>query len=204
MSWRDPVANAHPMAAPLLLETERLLLRAPADADLDTLFEVHADPVTNHHSPHGPLHERAEAQELLQQWQAHWQQRGYGYWVIALREQPAEVIGFGGIMAKPIDGQEGLNLYFRFRPQAWGQGYASEMALTALGLAFTQLQAPAVLAVVRPANTPSRKTLERIGMRLKGSLADVPGQAPSLLYELTAVQYASSPRQKPEPTPFGA
>jgi len=186
------------------IETMRLLLREPLASDLAALFEIHADPITNRFNPGGPMPSPEAAEALLQSWAAHWQAQGYGYWAIAAREQPEQLLGFGGIMAKPIDGQAGLNLYFRFRPQAWGQGYASEMSLAALALAFERLYAPAVLAVVRPANMPSRKTLERIGMRLKGSLADVPGQPPRLLYEMTAVHYANTPHTLPLPTPFGA
>lgn len=186
------------------LETARLLLRAPREQDLDEIYGLHADPVTNRFSPGGPLHSAEAAAALLQGWLAHWQSQGFGYWVIAEREHPEQLLGCGGIMNRPIGGQPGLYLYFRFRPHAWGRGYASEMAQAALSQAFDILHAPAVQAVVQPANTPSRKTLERIGMLLKGSLADVPGQAPSLVYEITAARWATLPKTPPEPTPFGA
>lgn len=186
------------------LSTERLLLRAPTAADLDALYEVHADPATNRFSPNGQMHSHAQAQVLLQAWLAHWQHAGYGYWAIALRAQPELLLGFGGLMNKAIDERQGLSLYFRFHPHAWGQGYASEMALAALEQAFARLRAGRVMAVVPPANAPSRKTLERIGMRLTGAWADEPGQPPSLLYEISAEQYAGMPRIKPMPIPFGA
>ncbi|MBT9493623.1 MAG: GNAT family N-acetyltransferase [Paucibacter sp.] len=182
----------------------RLLLRAPRAADLDMVFELHADPVCTRCSASATLGRRDEAQALLQDWLAHWQTHGFGYWVIAAREQPELVIGFGGVMYKTVDGVSGLYLYFRFRPQAWGQGFASEMALQALGLSFDILKQTQVLAIVLPANTPSRKTLERIGMLLKRALADVPGQAPSLVYELSAERFAGLPKVQPQPTPFGA
>lgn len=185
-------------------DTERLVLRPPQDSDLEAMFEIQADPTVNRFNAAAMLSTREAAQELLQCWQRHWQTEGFGYWAIALRTQPEQVLGFGGLMSKRIDGQQGLSLYFRFRPQAWGQGYASEMALAALALAFEHLRAPAVLALVQPANMPSRKTLERIGLHLKASLADVPGQAPNLLYEITAAAFAAAPKLRPEPTPFGA
>ena len=186
------------------LETARLLLRAPREEDLDAIYALHADPVTNRFSPGGPLHSPAAAAELLQGWLAHWRAQNFGYWAIALRERPEELIGLGGIMHRPVAGQPGLYLYFRFQPQHWGQGYASEMSRAALTLAFEQLQAPTVQAIVHPSNTPSRKTLERTGLLLKGSLADVPGQAPSLHYEITARRWAGLPKTPIEPTPFGA
>lgn len=186
------------------LQTARLWLRALREQDLDAVYELHADPVTNRFSPGGPMQSREAAAELLQGWLAHWQAQGFGYWAIALRERPEELIGLGGIMSRPVAGQPGLYLYFRFRPQHWGQGYASEMAQAALALAFEHLQAGAVQAVVQPANTPSRKTLDRLGLLLKGSLADVPGQPPSLQYEISAARWATLPRTPADPTPFGA
>ena len=186
------------------LETARLLLRAPQASDLETVFELHADPIANRLSPSGLLLTREASQALLQSWLEHWQARGFGYWAISARERPEAVIGFGGVMARTIGGVSGLHLYFRFRPQSWGQGLASEMAMRALDLAFDGLGEPSVLAVVLPANTPSRKTLERIGMLLKGAQADVPGQVPSLVYEMTAARFADLPKTIPGPTPFGA
>ncbi len=185
-------------------DTARLLLRAPQAADLDAVFELHADPICTRCSASATLVGRDEAQALLQGWLEHWQACGFGYWVIAAREQPDVVIGFGGVMHKTVDGASGLYLYFRFRPQAWGQGYASEMALKALALSFDALKQGQVRAIVLPANTPSRKTLERIGMLVKSALADVPGQPPSLVYEISAARFAGLPKGQPQPTPFGA
>jgi RimJ/RimL family protein N-acetyltransferase len=186
------------------LETQRLRLRAPRWSDLDAMFELHADPVVNRLSPSGPLLTREASDALLRGWLDHWQDRGYGHWAIAARDQPETLIGFGGVMCRTVGGITGLHLYFRFRPQAWGQGLASEMSLAALELAFEQQHASHVLAVVLPANTPSRKTLERLGMLLKSAQADVPGQAPSLVYEMSALRFAGLPKTPPEPTPFGA
>ena len=199
--------------APLL--TPRLALRAPQLSDLEAMFELHADPVTNRFSPSGPVATREASEALLKGWLAHWQTEGFGYWAITCRDQleradelpgdvVGDVVGFGGVMRRTVDGVTDLYLYFRIRPHAWGQGLASEMALAGLKLAFDSLHEPRVLAVVLPANTPSRKTLERIGMLLKSSLADVPGQPPSLVYEMTAERFAALPKTQPAPTPFGA
>ena len=46
--------------------------------------------------------------------------------------------------------------------------------------------------------------LERAGLRLKGSLANVPGQPADLLYEIASAHYAEMPRLPPQATPFGA
>lgn len=164
--------------------TERLWLRAPEAADLHALHEFHADPATHRYNPAGCLHALADMEAELGRWLLHWQHHGFGYWLVCRREQPQEVLGVGGIMRKRIDGQQAMNLHFRFRPQAWGQGYAAETSCAALALAFEQLHEAEVLSVVRPANQPARRTLERAGLRLIGAWGDVPGQAASLIYEM--------------------
>lgn len=189
---------------PLL--TQRLWLRAPRESDLDAVHALHADPVSHRFTAGGPLRSREAAAELLRGWLAHWQTQGFGHWAIAARERPEALLGFGGLMSEAPgqEGAPGLDLYFRFAPESWGRGYASEMGQAALELAFGELGVEAVRARVQPANTPSRKTLERLGLRLKGSLAETPGQPPDLLYEIDAARWAALPRMPPEPTPFGA
>jgi len=54
-----------------------------------------------------------------------------------------------------------------------------------VGLA-AELHAPRVTGLVRPDNLPSRRALERLGLSLDGELDDFPGQAPSLLYRISA------------------
>ena len=169
--------------------TERLWLRAPEAADLPALHEFHADPATHRYNPAGCLHALADMEAELERWLLHWQHHGFGYWLVCRRERPQEVLGVGGIMRKRIDGQQAMNLHFRFRPQAWGQGYAAETSCAALALAFEQLHEAEVLSVVRPANQPARRTLERAGLRLIGAWGDVPGQAASLIYEMNEACY---------------
>lgn len=164
--------------------TERLCLRAPQAADLAALHEFHADPATHRYNPAGCLHALADMEAELERWLLHWQHHGFGYWLVCRRELPQEVLGVGGVMRKRIDGQQAMNLHFRFRPQAWGQGYAAETCCAALAMAFEQLHEAEVLSVVRPANQPARRTLERAGLRLIGAWGDVPGQAASLIYEM--------------------
>ena len=55
-----------------------------------------------------------------------------------------------------------------------------------------------------PSNAPTRKTLENLGLRIKGSLADGPGSAAALLYELDSGRWATLPRGEPEAVAFAA
>ncbi|MET0211242.1 MAG: GNAT family N-acetyltransferase [Burkholderiaceae bacterium] len=192
-----------PSASPVLprvLATRRLTLRPPAAADVRTLHEALSDPANRRFGAGG-----LAAPERLAHWQALWDRDGIGPWAVVLQDDPqAGAIGFGGLSRERVDGVPSLLLEFHFRSDYWGCGYAAEMAIAALGEAFNVLRTGEVQALLPPGNTAARKTLERLGLRLKGSVADHPGEAASLLYEINACQFADRPPCQPEPTPFGA
>lgn len=162
--------------------TERLILRPPRPEDLASLFAIYGDPATNQFNPAGPLRELEQAQGMLDKWLLHWAAKGYGQWAIATREVPEDVIGFGGLDARLYLDTERLNLGYRFGVNAWGQGFATEMAQAALDFGFAKLEVVEIFALVRPAHLASIKVLERVGMQRFDTLDDVPGQAPSVVY----------------------
>jgi RimJ/RimL family protein N-acetyltransferase len=62
---------------------------------------------------------------------------------------------------------EDLELSWQLRPEAWGNGYASEGARALAGWAFTQ-DIDELFAVARPNNTRAIATARRIGMEWVG------------------------------------
>ena len=145
------------------VETERLVLRRPAGSDLDELHRIHADPRTWLHKPELRHDTREESGRQLAVWLAHWNERGYGYWTV---EREGAVVGFGGVMLIPRwHGRfDVLNLYYRFDPDRWGQGYATETARAALELARRELPQYPVVARIRPGNRESIRVAERTGL----------------------------------------
>ena len=57
-----------------------------------------------------------------------------------------------------------IEVAWRLAPQHWGQGYATEAALASLSFAFGVLHLEEVLAWTTPANRPSRRVMEKLGM----------------------------------------
>jgi RimJ/RimL family protein N-acetyltransferase len=145
--------------------TERLLLRRIQESDLDAVFTLHGDPETNRFNPSGPLRSVDAARELLELWLGDWAHRGMGYWLVERRDAPGTVVGLGGVRHKELEGQKVLNLAYRFSPQSWGSGYATEVARVSLALARKHIPDVPVVAIINLENVPSLRVAERLGMR---------------------------------------
>jgi RimJ/RimL family protein N-acetyltransferase len=74
-------------------------------------------------------------------------------------------VGFSGVRHKELEGQTVLNLAYRFSPQSWGSGYATEVARVALALARKHIPDVPVVAIINLENVPSLRVAERLGMR---------------------------------------
>ena len=171
------------------LTSARLLLRKPTMNDTQALFDIYGDPATNLHNPYGPYPSLAYAADRMNAWLQGWETDGIGQWAVEKRDDPGNIIGFGGLSSKDYGGELRLNLGYRFAASAWGQGYASETAREALRCAFGPLDAPAVYGMVRPSNLPSIHVLSKQGFRLAGQLEDIAGQPPSLIFLLRREDY---------------
>lgn len=143
--------------------TARLFLRRLRNGDGQALFAVHGDPATNLFNPAGPHPDLATSEEMLRECILHWDVCGFGYWAVTL-QQKENIIGFGGVEHRVWRDRDVLNLYYRFTPGAWGQGYATELARTAATLARKHLPFWPVIARTRAANTASIRTAERAGL----------------------------------------
>jgi RimJ/RimL family protein N-acetyltransferase len=153
-----------------VVTTERLVLRRLQSTDGPAMFAVHGDPETYHYSPAAPHPDLATSEEMLRACMHDWETSGFGYWAVTLARGAEKIIGFGGVEHRVWREREVLNLYYRFTPSAWGQGYATELARTAVSLARTYLPQWPVIARTRANNLPSIRTAERAGLRRRPDL----------------------------------
>ena len=97
-----------------------------------------------------------------------------------MRDQPGgPVLGRGGCTIPT--GRVWWNLYYRFATSAHGRGYASEMGARAIEAARDVQPDRPVLAYLLEHNLASRRTAERLGMRLAWRGADRPNPDPDAI-----------------------
>lgn len=150
------------MADHCLVRTERLDLAAVTEADVDDLYALSSDPRVWQHFPSGRHTERDKTAQQVAVFLAGWAEHGLGYWTAHLRST-GEFLGVGGCMSK---GGIAWNVYYRFRPEAQGNGYATELVTASLVAAAEVNPELAVVAYLLEHNLASRKTAERAGLQL--------------------------------------
>ncbi len=116
----------------ILIETERLVLRNWREADRDPFAEMSLDPEVMAHLD-GPM-DRAASDALIDRLLGEAQQNGATFWAVE-RKGDGAFLGFCGLRrgghpgtAVPAE----LEIGWRLRRDAWGQGFAREAAAASL------------------------------------------------------------------------
>ena len=88
-----------------------------------------------------------------------------GRWCIIIKKG-AEYAGRCGIMPTPDNAD--TEIFYFIRRKFWGNGYASEAARRLLDYCFEVFKLKRVTAWVYPANAPSIRVIEKLGMNYEG------------------------------------
>ena len=101
---------------------------------------------------------------MLGRWLTHWSEYGFGNCCV-FENETDRLIGNCGIRWMTVQSAPVLNLMYRFDPNVWGRGYATEAARAALGWAFQNVPGHIVLARIRPQNLASQSVAIKLGLR---------------------------------------
>ena len=163
-----PTLPADPSQNAQTLQTERLLLRPLSLDDVDAYYAVYGDARTWQHLPGGRHTNRDESERAIRSSIASRLEYGFAHCAVLLREPFGELPAgafLGSAGAKMLD-FDAWNLGYRFAPEAWGHGFATEAAIVALETAQTTRPRTPVTARALGNNPGSIRVLERIGLEL--------------------------------------
>lgn len=144
------------------LHTERLILRAPSQADFAPMCAFYA---SDRATFVGGKMDSEQVWRALAGEAGHWSLMGYGRWSVVERATGsiAGMIGLWNPEGWP-EPEIGWDLYEGFG----GKGYATEAAQAARTYAYDVLGWPTAISLVAPANEASRRVAQRIGAQRDG------------------------------------
>ena len=150
------------------LETERLLIRAHAPADIDPYCDMEADPEVRRYVGGSPR-PRDQAEGRFQREMEANAADDMSLWATVYKLEGV-YIGRCGVYphfdanSLPIPGEGTLALYIA--RSYWGRGLATEAGSALLRHGFTVLKLRRIVASVQEGNDASVRVVEKLGMRL--------------------------------------
>ena len=154
----------------MILTGPRLRLRPWRAEDADSFAAMNADPQVMRHFV-GPL-TRAESDAFLAALIEHERAHGFCFWAVERHAVPG-AIGLCGLMRVPWEARftPAVEIGWRIAAAHWRQGYAEEAARLALAAGFGPLGLAEIVAFTVPANEPSWRLMQKLGLRADGDFA---------------------------------
>lgn len=146
------------------IETPRLLGRRVREEDAAALRgALDADPRVMA-TLGGRVLTGEESRAAMERHLGHWDRHGFGLWVFAEREGGA-LVGRAGLQRYVVEGADEVGLLYHLAAEAWGRGFATEIARACLRAGFEDLGLPSIASWTLPWNRASRRVMEKCGLR---------------------------------------
>lgn len=177
------------------LETERLILRDWRETDWREFFRVTNTPAVMRWLG-GVLDEAGMAAQRARV-QASRAANGFCFWAVE-RCADAAMLGFCGLKRADAPGSTVTGMVevgWRLREDAWGQGFAKEAAIAAIDAGFDRFGAAEIVALTVIDNHASWGLMERLAMQRRPDLDyddaryDPPWRR-AIVYSMTATAWA--------------
>lgn len=156
------------MTAPRLdrLLTARLALREFARADVDDLVALDGDPRVMRYIGDGAVGTRAMCESGIERVLARYAEgTGLGVWRAARRDDGRFI---GWVSLKPCGDSSDIEVGYRLVHDAWGHGFATELARAMVRRGFEEVGLERIIGVTHPENCASQRVLAKAGMRDEG------------------------------------
>ncbi|UXR66258.1 GNAT family N-acetyltransferase [Bdellovibrio bacteriovorus] len=93
-----------------------------------------------------------------------WIQKNTGKYAV-IEKSSGCVIGMGGLTPWHWEGEDLVDLTYRFKASAQGKGYGTELARALIAYGFTTLNLTQITATITTDNITSKKLAEKLGMK---------------------------------------
>lgn len=151
------------------IDTARLILRRFTLYDCEAFFRLGSDPEIIRYAQSTRFESLAAAREAMRRWPLHdYATWGYGRLACVWKATGA-VVGFSGVKFVPeIDDNE---LGYRFLPEYWGMGLATEAGGASIAFARDVIGLKRLVGLVHPDNIASARVLRKLGFAVERQIA---------------------------------
>ncbi|HEV7782222.1 MAG TPA: GNAT family N-acetyltransferase [Chitinophagaceae bacterium] len=154
-----------------VLHTQRLLLREMVQKDAPELFFLRSDEKVLQFIGREPAKTITEVEEFIQKIHAAQVANESILWAIALKDEPATLIGsicYWRVQPENYRAEIGYNLH----PDHWGRGIITEAINKVVDYGFTEMKLHSIEARTSPENIGSGAALEKAGFVKEGHLKE--------------------------------
>ncbi|HYF16022.1 MAG TPA: GNAT family N-acetyltransferase [Phycisphaerales bacterium] len=148
-------------------ETDRLILRAMNTDDAEAFFALNSNPEVMRLTGEPPLRSIEEARAAIESY-PDFETVGFGRWGCELKTSRS-IIGFCGL--KRLEELDLVDVGFRFTPEHWGRGLATEACAASITFGFEVLNLRKIVGLALPDNAASIRVLTKCGMRRNGTVS---------------------------------
>ncbi len=156
------------------LETNRLIMRPFEERDAEGLFLLDSNPDVMKYVGGVVSTKIEQSQQMIEFIQKQYKENGVGRLAV-IEKSTNTLIGWSGLkyLTSEINGMKNVyELGYRFLPEYWGKGYATETARAALNYAFNEIKTDMVYAMAVTENTGSNRVLQKLGFEELGTFLD--------------------------------
>ena len=171
-----------------IFKSKRLGFRDWIDDDLDEFSKLNSDINVMEHFPK-PL-TKEETYDFIQRLKKHFKEKGFNYFATEILET-GEFIGFIGLAYQDYESEftPNVDIGWRLKKEAWGNGYATEGAKRCIDFGFENLNLDKIISVCTEKNFNSENVMKKIGMKKVGEfnhpkLNEYPKLMKCLCYEI--------------------
>ncbi len=145
-----------------MFDSERLSLRKITDSDLETLYSLDNNPDVMRHINGGTITPKSFVSENIIPLFTRYDDSkpGLGYWIV-MTHANSEPLGWCCLREHRSESSVGT-VGYRFFPQYWGKGYATESVRLLLDYGFHTHGFDSIRATTYEMNTGSRRVLEKL------------------------------------------
>lgn len=150
-----------------IFKSERLGFRNWTNIDLDEFLKLNSDEKVMEHFPN--TLSKNEVKTFIEDLRSHFEKNGFTYYATEILETN-EFIGMIGLARQEYQTvfTPAIDLGWRLKRTAWGNGYATEGAKRCLAYAFQELGLPKIVSVCTIKNQSSENVMKKIGMTKMG------------------------------------